>query len=95
LFDWKVDTANALHYREVDTGSPKGIGGGIWPAPPDAPSFVQLFVEVDDIEGSLAQAVALGAEVLVPPQELPDGDALAIVRDPAGIPFGMMRASRR
>ena len=95
LFDWKIDAGNALHYREVDTGSPKGIGGGIWPAPPEAPSFVQLFVEVDDLEGSLAQAVALGADVLVPPQELPDGDALAIVRDPAGIPFGMMRASRR
>jgi len=95
LFDWKVDAANALHYREVETGSPRGINGGIWPAPPEAPSFVQLFVEVADLEGSVAQAVALGAEVLVPPQELPDGDALAIVRDPAGIPFGMMRASRR
>ena len=95
LFDWKIDAANALHYREVDTGSKKGIGGGIWPAPPEAPSFVQLFVEVADLAGSVTQAVALGAEVLVPPQELPDGDALAIVRDPAGIPFGMMRASRR
>ncbi len=95
LFGWTIDAENALHYREVATGSPKGIGGGLWPAPPEAPSFVQLFVEVDDLDAALAQAVALGAEVLVPPQELPDGDALAIVKDPAGIPLGMMRASRR
>jgi predicted enzyme related to lactoylglutathione lyase/transcriptional regulator with XRE-family HTH domain len=95
LFGWKIDAENALHYREVNTGSPRGIGGGIWPAPPEAPSFVQLFVEVSDLEAAVAQARALGAEVIVPPQELPDGDALAIVKDPAGIPLGMTRASLR
>jgi hypothetical protein len=41
LFGWRIDEDNALHYRAVDTGSPRGIGGGIWTAPAEAPSFVQ------------------------------------------------------
>ena len=95
LFGWKIDANNALNYRQVHTGSAKGIQGGIWPAPPEAPSFVQLFVEVEDLDASVAQATSLGAEVLVPPQAMPDGDALTILRDPEGIPFGMYRASSR
>lgn len=95
LFGWTIDANNALNYRQVHTGSSKGIQGGIWPAPPEAPSFVQLFVEVEDLDQSVAQATALGAEVIVPPQALPDGDALTILRDPEGIPFGMYRAVAR
>jgi len=95
LFGWTIDMDNALGYRQVRTGAGRGIDGGIWPAPPGAPAFVQLFVEVEELEGSVAQATALGAEVIMPPQALPDGDVLAILRDPSGMPFGMMRASTR
>jgi predicted enzyme related to lactoylglutathione lyase len=52
---------------------------------------VQLFVEVDDIDAFIATATALGASVIVPKSELPDGDALAIVLDPAGLSFGLYR----
>ena len=33
LFGWRISVNNALNYRKVDTGSPRGIGGDIWPAP--------------------------------------------------------------
>jgi hypothetical protein len=95
LFGWEIHANNALNYRMVDTGSEKGIDGGIWPAPPEAPGFVQLFVEVEDVAASVAQVTALGGSVLIPPSPLPDGDELAIVRDPEGISFGVYRASAR
>src|SRR6185295_20390029 len=41
LFDWKVNDDNALGYRMIDTGSERGIQGGIWPSPPEGHSFVQ------------------------------------------------------
>ena len=50
VFGWTIDANNALGYRRVDTGSREGIQGGIWPAPPHAPNFVQLFVGVADVE---------------------------------------------
>ena len=90
LFGWKAQTDNALHYSQVDTGSERGIHGGLWPAPADAPSFVQLFVEVEDCAAYLVQAVELGATVLMGPQTLPDGDTIALLKDPCGMSFGIM-----
>lgn len=90
LFGWRVSAANALGYREVDTGD-AGIPGGVWPSPPGAPPFVQLFVGVDDVAASVEKAVGLGAAIIVPVTVLPDGDAMAILRDPTGLTFGLMR----
>ena len=81
-----------MGYRTVDTGSDRGINGGVWPiGPTEGHPLVQLFVEVDDIDAFIAKASALGASVIVPKSELPDGDALAIVLDPAGLSFGLYR----
>jgi uncharacterized protein len=89
LFGWTVSANNALGYREVASGNVKG---GFWPAPPGAPSFVQLFVGVPDVEASVAKATALGAKVIVPVTTLPDGDVMAVVADPMGVTFGLMRS---
>jgi predicted enzyme related to lactoylglutathione lyase len=91
LFGWKVNDANSLGYRIVSTESGRGIDGGIWPCPAEGHDLVQLFVEVDDVDSSVAQAVKLGAQVIVPKSQLPDGDTLAIVLDPVGQPFGIYR----
>ena len=90
LFGWTIDAANALGYREAKTGSSRGIEGGFWPAPAEAPAFVQLFVEVEDVEAHVARATQLGASVIIPPQKLPDGDELAILLDPQGISVGLV-----
>jgi uncharacterized protein len=91
LFGWQIRTDNALGYRMVDTGSGRGINGGVWPAPPEGHNLVQLFVEVDDVDAYVTKATSLGATVIVPKTEMPDGDALAIVLDPSGLSFGLYR----
>lgn len=91
LFGWTVDADNALGYREISTGSPEGIQGGIWPAPPQAAAFVQLFVEVEDVRGCVATAEKMGAKLIIPPTSLPDGGELAVLHDPQGISFGVMK----
>jgi predicted enzyme related to lactoylglutathione lyase len=91
LFGWRVSADNALGYREFDTGSHSGIQGGVWPAPPGAPAFVQLFVTVDDVAGKIAEAQKLGAKLLIPPTMLPDGDEMAVLHDPLGVPFALWR----
>jgi len=90
LFGWSITTKNALGYRQVSTGE-RGLGGGIWPAPPDAHSFVQLFVGVPDVGQAVARATELGARVIVPPTTLTDGDVMAVLADPCGVTFGVMR----
>ncbi len=92
VFGWTERRDNALGYREINTGSPKGIPGGVWPAPPDAPSFVQLFVEVDDIDATIDAVTSNGGTILVPKSALPDGDTMAVVRDPLGMSLGLVLA---
>jgi predicted enzyme related to lactoylglutathione lyase len=93
LFDWKISAQNQLGYRTVQTGTGKGIDGGIWPAPPNGSEIVQLYVEVEDIDSMLARLEQLGGRVLMPKQMLPDGDAMALALDPAGRPFGLMTSA--
>jgi uncharacterized protein len=94
LFDWEINTNNALNYRTVDTQSECGINGGIWPAPPEGHGLVSLYVEVDDVSAYAAKASGLGGKVLIPPQVLPDGDEMALVLDPEGIPLGIFKPAR-
>jgi predicted enzyme related to lactoylglutathione lyase len=94
LFGWQVDADNALGYRRITTSqaaTATGVAGGIWPAPPTARNFVQLFIGVDDVNRYYEAAKGLGATSIVSPQQLPDGDALAIMTDPFGMPFGIIR----
>jgi predicted enzyme related to lactoylglutathione lyase len=79
LFGWKVDADNPMGYRQIHTGSAEGIQGGIWPAPPQATNFVQLFMSVEDVRVSVEKALGLGAKVLIPPTMLPEGDEMAVL----------------
>jgi predicted enzyme related to lactoylglutathione lyase len=91
LFGWKIDANNPMGYRRIDTRSKQGIQGGIWPAPPQAPSFAQLFVGVTDVKAAVKRAEELGAKVLIPPTVLPEGDEMAVMHDPLGLSFGLMK----
>ena len=95
LFGWKVDADNALGYRVVKTNDARGIDGGIWPSPPEGHNFVQLFIQVDSVADYVSRAERLGARAIIPPQTLPEGDVLAIMHDPQGIPFGLLSRSKK
>ena len=92
LFGWSVTQDNALGYREITAGD-GGIHGGVWPGPAEAPAFVQLFIQVADADASIAEAVQLGAKVLVPKSTLPDGTAMAVLLDPLGQSFAICTSS--
>jgi predicted enzyme related to lactoylglutathione lyase/transcriptional regulator with XRE-family HTH domain len=93
-FGWEIHRSNALGVRQVFTG-PDGMPGAIWPTPPEGKPLVQLFIAAAELESTVARARELGAQVVVPPQALPDGDALAILVDPEGRPFGVYRSAPR
>ncbi len=91
LFGWTVDGNNPMGYRRIATGSADGIQGGIWPAPPQSPNFVQLFIAVDDVKSSVQKAEKLGAKLIIPPTTLPDGDEMAVLHDPQGMSFAVWK----
>jgi predicted enzyme related to lactoylglutathione lyase len=78
----------------VNTGSKEGIYGGLWPiSPSEGHSMVQLFVRVDDVKAYVEKAEKLGGRLVIPAQKLPGSDEMAVVVDPAGIPFAVFRGS--
>jgi hypothetical protein len=94
LFGWTVTADNPLGCRQINTGSQMGIQGAIWPAPSKLTSFVQLFVEVDDVRMAVKKAQELGAKIIIPPTLLPEGDEMAVVLDPQGMSFAVWKSAR-
>jgi predicted enzyme related to lactoylglutathione lyase len=43
---------------------------------------------------TIAKAVKSGGSVLIPPQTLPAGDQMAILRDPMGVTFGVVTPAK-
>ncbi len=88
--------ANPVMQFQILSKAPEetAIQGGIWPAPPQAPSFVQLFIAVDDVKASVKNAEGLGAKLLIPPTMLPEGDEMAVLHDPQGMSFAVWRQAK-
>lgn len=90
LFGWKVDANNPMNYGMVDTGTGQGIPGGIGDEP-DGTNRVTVYVQVDDLQKYLDDAVSRGATVLMPPTEIPGAVTMAMFSDPAGNTVGMIK----
>ena len=94
LFGWSVNTDNPLGYRMIDTQSENGVNGGVWPCPPEGHPIVVLYVAVDDVAASVEKARQLGANVIIPPQKLPEGDEMAVIQDLEGLAVGLFKPAK-
>lgn len=93
VFDWKIDSANPANYGIVDTAADgRGIPGGV-SAAPQGPGWVTFYVEVDDLDATLAQIEQAGGKKLAGPMDVPGGPRLAIFADPEGHTVGLVDGS--
>jgi uncharacterized protein len=65
LFGWAIDTNNPMSYGRISGGGKDTIGGGIGPAV-DETARVTVYVQVPDINATLARAESLGGVTMVP-----------------------------
>jgi predicted enzyme related to lactoylglutathione lyase len=89
LFDWEINGDNPMGYGLVDTKS-GGIGGGIGGTPEGGQPSTRFYVQVDDINATLAAAEAAGGRVLMPREVLPGMVTLAMFADPQGNTIGLI-----
>ena len=61
--------------------------------PAEIPSYWMVYFEVSDVDASFEKAVGLGASQMMEPQDYPGG-RFAILSDPQGASFGLLRSSR-
>lgn len=48
------------------------------------------FIEVDDVDARIKKAEQAGAEILSPPEDVPNVGRVAVLRDPSGAAIGWM-----
>jgi len=96
LFGWKVDTDNPIGYGVISHSDNHsqggvGIGGGIFGDMPKGQDGVTFYVEVDDVETTLAQAERLGGQRLMGPESAEGGPTFGHVLDPEGHWIGLFQ----
>jgi predicted enzyme related to lactoylglutathione lyase len=60
--------------------------------PANVPSYWQIYFNVDDVDAAFRKALDAGGREMVPPQDFPGG-RFAIVSDPQGASFGLLRTT--
>lgn len=80
VFDWQVNEQPG--YGLIDAGAPPA--GGIFPAPPEVPLGVAVYVGVDSIEETVKKVRDAGGRIVVEKQEVPGMGWFTTFLDPEG-----------
>lgn len=93
LFGWNIVDASPMPdfpYGIINADEQgSGIGGGIGGAMSGDP-YVTFYVEVEDIQAALDQAVELGGSVIRPVMSIPGTVTVAMFQDPEGNCVGLV-----
>lgn len=96
LFGWQVAPSGdvaGMDYRIVSTAGGEGVAG-LMPRPhPDATPGWLFYVGVDDVDTAIATAQDAGGTVLMPPVDMDGVGRMALLADPEGRPFYVMRGA--
>jgi predicted enzyme related to lactoylglutathione lyase len=90
LFGWQFgDTMGPTNYSTAQDSD--GIGRGVGGVPEGYPGHVTFYVQVQDVEDTLAQAVSLGGQRMMGPEDMTEvGITIGLLSDPEGHVIGVM-----
>jgi predicted enzyme related to lactoylglutathione lyase len=78
------------------SGEERGIGGMMditGRVPDEVPANWLVYFAVDDTDATVAKATELGASVAVPPMDIPDVGRFAVMTDPHGAAFAVIKST--
>jgi predicted enzyme related to lactoylglutathione lyase len=88
LFGWEITPAGP-EYALV-AGAEPGIGGGFLQVREGMPPYLTFYVQVDQLEATLARALELGGTQVVAPTAIPGVGRFALIQDPGDHIVGLM-----
>ncbi len=97
---WQIDEkppeGSTMDYRMISAGD--GLVGGVFTLTADmrqhgAHPCWMMYLGVDDVDRSVAAITAGGGSTLMPAWDIPDVGRIAMVADPQGAPFYVMRGA--
>jgi uncharacterized protein len=98
LFGWRIDANNPMGYGIVDrsenvNADGVGIGGGVGGGPEGYDGHATFYIEVPDVETSLARAEELGGTRMMGPDKPMEGVEIGLFTDPEGHLIGLVRSA--
>jgi predicted enzyme related to lactoylglutathione lyase len=94
LFGWgkEVKDMGTMTYTLFINGE-RQAGGMYTPTPEmgEIPPNWLAYFAVDDADGKVAKASELGATIIVPPMDIPQVGRFAVIQDPQGATFGIIK----
>jgi hypothetical protein len=96
LFGWKVKvgTDGGMVYRELSAPGAACPMGGMMEMTPQhgpVPPHWMIYFTVDDCDGDVRRAQGLGGKTILPPMDIPKVGRFAILGDPAGAVFAIIK----
>lgn len=100
LFGWTPKHSapgSPMPYTEFSVAGTPGIGMTPMPAqvPAFVPSYWMPYFQVADCDASTAKAKSLGANTMVPPQDIPNAGRFSVQADPQGAVFALFTPRAR
>ena len=92
LFEWEFQSTDTFPDYHM-TGEEIGVGGAVGKGSDEMPSYVALYLEVDDIDSHLTRIEAAGDKTVMPRTVIPDLVTFAMFADPAGNMVGLVEAA--
>ncbi|MCB9745424.1 MAG: hypothetical protein H6741_33355 [Alphaproteobacteria bacterium] len=91
LFNWDFNVLQPMNYG-LTACAQTGLPGGIGAAPDGKKGWITVYVQTEDIEASIAKAVALGGKAHGEVHAVPGGDLVATIIDPEGHLVGLVQS---
>jgi uncharacterized protein len=94
LFGWGKDTRDMGVFTYTSFLNGERTAGGMYSPTPEMgeiPPNWQVYFAVADPDATAAKAKELGANVIVPPDDIPETGRFAVIQDPQGAAFGIIK----
>jgi hypothetical protein len=95
LFGWESETQDVGGAIYTSFKAGEGYMGGCVEMPEyeaAAPEWL-VYLETDDVDGVVEKSNELGGATIVPAQDVPDAGRYAILQDPQGANFGVLKSA--
>ncbi|WP_354643337.1 VOC family protein [Kitasatospora camelliae] len=89
IFGWSVTIGEMYTQWGIDGRDFGGMSDMSDQFPADVPPYWMPYFAVADVDATTERAAVLGATVMLPPTDVPDGPRLAVLHDPQGAAFGV------
>jgi uncharacterized protein len=92
VFGWTTkDMGDEYGGYKIFQAGETGVGGLMKMPDASMPSLWSPYIAVEDADATLAEAGQLGAETLMGPMDVPNVGRIAVLRDPVGAVFGIIK----